>query len=121
MRIDVCDFSYIQDRMTEEPTFNGINISFQTTSVDIGNIRGSFVLTGQAFLNFYKEKQENGKSIQSLCEDLIKKVLELDKTQVDAFELEEYRRRAKEQEDRLNEIEGQNSELAQLVSKGNEA
>lgn len=109
MKLDYVDFTYIQDKTTGKPVFSGIQITFETRHQDESVIRGSFVVQGSRFIAFTKD-QEAGKTIQDLCEELIREHLKVDRVDVDSFEVESVKRE-------VEALKEQNLEMALALSQ----
>lgn len=110
MKLDIVEQQYIQDMTTDKPVFSGMEVRFESRSQDRSVVRGSFVVQGEKFSNFIKDR-EKGKTVRDLCEELIRESLEVDRVDVDSFDVTAVKRK-------VETLEQQNLELALMMSNG---
>ncbi len=110
MKLDIVEQQYIQDTTTDKPIFSGMEVRFESRSQDRSVVRGSFIVQGERFSAFVKDR-EKGKTVRDLCEELIREHLEVDKVDVDSFDVTSVKRK-------VENLEKQNLELAIMLSNG---
>lgn len=116
MKIDYMNHFYIQDNSTSRPAFSGLQIDWETHHPTGGQIRGTFIVQGQKFVEFEKER-ERGKSVRALAEEIIREMLEVDKVEMDAFKLDAIDRRLESQDKNVRVIQETATDIAVLISE----